>query len=89
MKIYISQELENGYDHWKKIFDSLESQRQEVGIKTIVVACEAENSNKIHCIMEIPSMDVVKEFMTRPENQEAMKNAGVKMEGRVMIPLAD
>ena len=54
-----------------------------------MVACEAENSNKMHCIMEIPSMDVVKEFMTRPENQEAMKNAGVKMEGRVMIPLAD
>ena len=89
MKIYISQELENGYDHWKKIFDSLESQRQEAGIRTIVAACEAENSNKMHCIMEIPSMDVVKEFMTRPENQEAMKNAGVKMEGRVMIQLAD
>ena len=89
MKIYISQELENGYEHWKKFFDSLESQRQEVGIKSIVVACEAENSNKMLCILDIPSMDVVKEFMTRPENQEAMKNAGVKMEGRVMIPLAD
>ena len=66
MKIYISQELENGYDHWKKIFDSLESQRQEAGIRTIVVACEAENSNKMHCIMEIPSMEVIKEFMLRP-----------------------
>ena len=88
MKIYLSQELENGYEHWKKIFDSLESQRQEVGINTIVVACEAENSNKMHCIMEIPSMEVIKEFMTRPENQEAMKKAGVKMEGRAMIPLA-
>ena len=89
MKIYISQELEYGYDHWKKIFDSLESLRQEAGIRTIVVAREAENSNKMHCIMEIPSMEVIKEFMMRPENQEAMKNAGVKMEGRVMIPLAD
>jgi len=38
--------------------------------------------------MEIPSMKVIKEFMTRLVNQEAMKNAGVKMEGRVMIPLA-
>ena len=54
-----------------------------------MVACEAENLNKMHCIMEIPSMEVIKEFMMRPENQEAMKNAGVKMEGRVMIPLAD
>ena len=54
-----------------------------------MVACEAENSNKIHCIMEIPSMKVIKEFLILPENQEAMKNAGVKMEGRVMIPLAD
>ena len=49
----------------------------------------AENSNKMHCIMEIPSMEVIKEFMMQPENQEAMKNAGVKMEGREMIPLAD
>ena len=53
-----------------------------------MVACEAEDSNKMHCIMEIPSMEVIKEFMTRPENQGAIKNAGVKMEGRVMIPLA-
>ena len=30
--------------------------------------------------MEIPSMEVVNEFMTRPENQKAMKNAGVKWE---------
>ena len=44
---------------------------------------------KIHCFMEIPSMEVLKEFMVRPENQDAMKNAGVKMEGRAMIPLAD
>ena len=38
MKIYIPQELENGYKHWRTIFDSLESQRQAVGIKTIVLA---------------------------------------------------
>jgi len=46
MKIYISQELEKGYEHWKKIFDTLESKRQEVGIKTIVVvAAVADNNN--------------------------------------------
>ena len=56
MKIYISQELEKGYEHWKKIFDTLESKRQEVGIKTIVVACELEDSNKMHCILDIPTM---------------------------------
>jgi len=38
--------------------------------------------------MEIPSMEDIKEFMTRPEHQETMINAGIKMEGRVMIPLA-
>ena len=89
MKIYISQELEKGFDHWKKIFESLESKRLEVGIKTIFVACEAENKNKMHCIMEIPSMEVVKEFLMRSENQEAMNNAGVKKDGRVMIPLTE
>jgi len=89
MKIYISQELEKGFGHWKEIFDGLESRRLDVGIKTIVAACEADNENKMHCIMEIPSMEVMKEYMMRPENKDAMKNAGVKLDGRVMIPLAD
>ena len=39
--------------------------------------------------MEIPSMETIKEYMMKPENQDAMKNAGVKKEGRVMIPLRD
>ena len=63
MKIYITQELEKGYDYWKEIFDSLESRRQEAVIRAIVVAREAENSNKMHCIVEITSMEVIKEFM--------------------------
>ena len=58
------------FDH----FNNLESRKQEAGIKTIVVAtCEAENSNKMHCILEIPSMEVIKEFMMLPENQDSMK----------------
>ena len=77
MKIYISQELEKWFWHWKKIFISLESKSQEAGFKTIVVACAAENSNKMHCIMEIHSMEVFKEFLTRPEDQEATKSTGV------------
>ena len=85
----MSQELENGFEHWKKIFDSLEDRRQKVGIRTIVAACEADNPNKMHCVMEIPSMDVIKEYMMKPENQDAMKNAGVKPEGRIMIQLKD
>tara|TARA_Y100001970_G_scaffold269384_1_gene361797 strand:- start:117 stop:386 length:270 start_codon:yes stop_codon:yes gene_type:complete len=89
MKIYLSQELEKGFEHWKKIFDSLEDRRQKAGIKTIIAACEVDNSNKMHCIMEIPSMETIKEYMMKPENQEAMKDAGVKQEGRIMIPLKD
>ena len=40
---------------------------------TQIGACEAENSNKMHCIMEILSMEVIKEFMMRLENQEAQQ----------------
>ena len=68
MKIYLSQELEKGFEHWKKIFDSLENRRQKAVIKTILAACEANNQNKMHCVMEIPSMDVIKEYMMNPEN---------------------
>ena len=45
------------FDHFKKIFDNLESRKQVAGIKTIVVDCEAENSNKLYCIIEISSME--------------------------------
>ena len=39
--------------------------------------------------MGIPSTEVFNAFMTLAENQEAIENSGVKVEGRVMIPLTE
>ena len=39
--------------------------------------------------MEIHTMEVIKEFLMRPENQNAIKYACDKMEGRIMTQLAE
>ena len=36
-KVLISIEISKPYAHWKNVFDSLESERQKVGIKKIYV----------------------------------------------------
>ena len=89
MKLYVSMELEKGWEHWKNTFDSHESARGSAGIMTIVRACEKENPNKVHIVMDVPSIEALREFMNVPENQEVIKNSGAKTDTQVIVPLSD
>ena len=40
-KVFINIEISKPYAHWKNVFDSIESERQKVGIKKIYVGNEA------------------------------------------------
>ena len=89
MKVYVSVELARGWEHWKNTFDSHESARGTAGIKTIVRACERANPNKVHIVMDVPSIEALQEFMNIPENQEVIKNSGAKPDTQVIVPLSD
>ena len=60
-----------------------------VGIKVIYRACEADNENKVHMIVEMPSIETAQKFMENPEIQQKRAEAGVVIESQVIIPLAD
>ena len=88
VKIIGSFEVEN-WDHWKKGFDEHSEARLKVGIKTIYVGHELENSNKVHMVFETPEADSLQKIMQQPENQEVIKNSGHKRETTVMVVCSD
>ena len=60
-----------------------------VGMSVVYVGCEADNENKVHMILQLPSMETVRKFMENPEIQQKRLEAGVIPESQVIIPLAD
>ena len=89
MKVYINFELSKGYEHWKVGFDNLGPEMRAVGMKVIFRACEADNENKVHMILEMPSIETAKKLMRNPEIQQKRVEAGVIIDSQVIIPLAD
>ena len=89
MKVYINLELSKGYEHWKAGFDDLGPEMRAVGMKVIYRACEADNENKVHMILEMPSIETAKKLMRNPEIQQKRVEAGVIIDSQVIIPLAD
>ena len=64
------------FDDWKAVFDARENDRAEAGIHTKAYRNIDDGNNAIG-IVTAPSKEVVMAFFSRPEMQEAMKNAGV------------
>ena len=89
MKVYTNFELSKGYEHWKVGFDDLGPEMRAVGMKVIYRACEADNENKVHMILEMPSIETAKKLMRNPEIQQKRVEAGVIIDSQVIIPLAD
>ena len=89
MKVYTNFELSNGYEHWKAGFDDLGPEMRAVGMKVIYRGCEADNENKVHMILEMPSIETAQKFMGNPEIQQKRVEAGVILDSQVIIPLAD
>ena len=89
MKVYSNLELSKGYKHWKASLDDLGPQMRAVGMKFIFFGCEADDENKVHMIIEMPSIETVTKFMKNPEIKQKRAQAGVILDSQVMIPLAD
>ena len=89
MKVYTNLELSKGYKHWKASLDDLGPQMRAVGMKFIFFGCEADDENKVHMIIEMPSIETVTKFMKNPEIKQKRVQAGVILDSQVVIPLAD
>ena len=89
MKVYTNFKLSKGYENWRAGFDDLGPEMRAVGMKVIYRACEADNENKVHMILEMPSIETAKKLMRNPEIQQKRVEAGVIIDSQVIIPLAD
>ena len=49
----------------------------------------ADNPNKAHFVLEGASLEAIQAFATAPENAPGLKEADVKFETMVMIPLPE
>ena len=89
MKVYTNLELSKGYEHWKSSLDDLGPEMRAVGMKIMFFGCEANDENKVHMIVEMPSIETAKKFMKNPEIKQKRVQAGVILDSQVVIPLAD
>ena len=58
-------------------------------MKIIFFGCEADDENKVHMIVEMPSIETAKKFMENPEIAQKRVKSGVILDSQVVIPLAD
>ena len=76
-KVLINIEISKPYAHCKNVFDSLESERQKVGINKIYVGHEAGNEKKCYILFEVTNPEVLKTFMSDPKNVARMNESGL------------
>ena len=89
MKVYSNLKLSKGYEHWKASLDGLGPEMRAVGMKIIFFGCEADDENKVHMFVEMPSIETAIKFMKNPEIKQKRVQAGVILDSQVVIPLAD
>ena len=76
--IIMNAKLDKPYDDWVRTFDQHQSLRTAVGIKDIYRGHELSDSNTIHVVMSVPSMEIMDAFMK--EHAEFIENAGHNLE---------
>jgi len=73
--IVVSHEVED-FQRWKLGFDDHESVRTEAGIKATAYR-RVDAPNHVYVIGTAESKEVFEAFISSPDLQESMKNAGV------------
>jgi quinol monooxygenase YgiN len=74
--VILSHEVTD-FAQWKKGFDSGEALRSQAGVKTSGVYTETGNQNSVTIITEFPSAEAVQGFLSNPQLQADMEEAGV------------
>ena len=74
--LIISHEVKN-FDTWKTAFESGETMRADAGITTKGIYLSPEKTNWVTVITQTNNPETAKAFLSNPELQAAMKEAGV------------
>ena len=61
MKIIMNVEITDGYEKWKKLFLSVDAQREKYGIKVLAYGHPKGDENKIYQVLEVESIEKMQE----------------------------
>ena len=89
MKIIMNVEITEGYEKWKQLFLSVDSQREKYGIKVLAYGHPKDNENKVYQVLEVDDMNQMQEAMKDPEIAKARTDAGVDLNTQEIVFLVE
>ena len=89
MKLIMSVEITQGYEKWKKLFESADDVREKYGMKVLAYGHPKDNENKIYQVIEAPSMESMQEAMKDPEIAKIRTEAGVNLDSQEVVFLVE
>ena len=89
MKLIMNVEITEGYEKWKKLFLSVDAQREKYGVKVLAYGHPKDNENKIYQVLEIESMERMQEGLADPELAKLRTDAGVKLNTQEIVFLVE
>ena len=89
MKLIMNVEITEGYEKWKKLFLSVDAQREKYGVKVLAYGHPKGNENRIYQVLEIESMERMQEGLADPELAKLRTDAGVKLDTQEIVFLVE
>tara|TARA_B100001027_G_C16181329_1_gene291612 strand:+ start:495 stop:764 length:270 start_codon:yes stop_codon:yes gene_type:complete len=89
MKLIMNVEITEGYEKWKKLFLSVDAQREKYGVKVLAYGHPKDNENKIYQVLEIESMERMQEGLADPVLAKLRTDAGVKLDTQEIVFLVE
>ncbi len=77
------------WEQWKSAFVAHNEARENADIKTIYYGHELEDQNKVHVLMDVPSIGTLQAFMQQPDNQKVIEEAGHIQDSTMMVICSD
>ena len=89
MKLIITAELTQGYELWKNLFLSTDSQREKYGSKVLAYGHPKGNDNKVYQVLEVESVEKMQEGLQDPEIVKLRTDAGVNLDTQEVVLLVE
>ena len=89
MKIIMNVEITQGYEKWKKLFLSVDAQREKYGIKVLAYGHPQGDEKKIYQVLEVENMEKMHEAMKDPEIAKIRTDAGVNLDSQEIVFLVE
>ena len=89
MKIIMNVEITQGYEKWKKLFLSVDAQREKYGIKVLAYGHPQGDEKKIYQVLEVENMEKMQEAMKDPEIAKIRTDAGVNLDSQEIVFLVE